>query len=91
MSGASVRIVLDVGDWDRSMAINAPGQSGDPDSAHYRDLMPLWAAGQYVPLLYSRKAVEAAAEQILELSPTRRSLADEERPTQDASVPVASA
>jgi penicillin G amidase len=30
--GASVRIVVDVGDWDKSQWINAPGQSGDPRS-----------------------------------------------------------
>ena len=70
-AGASVRIVLDVGEWDHSMAINTPGQSGDPDSPHYRDLLPLWAAGNYVPLLFSRSAVEQAAEEILDLTPTR--------------------
>jgi penicillin G amidase len=54
---ASVRIVLDVGDWDNSLWINSPGQSGDPFSSHYCDLAPLWAAGEYAPLLYSREAV----------------------------------
>jgi penicillin amidase len=72
-AGASVRIVMDVGEWDRSMAINAPGQSGDPDNAHYRDLLPLWAAGHYVPLLFSRAAVERAAETVLELTPGNES------------------
>jgi penicillin G amidase len=61
MEGASFRMVLDVGRWDESVAINAPGQSGDPQSPFYRNLAPLWVAGQYVPLLYSRPAVEAAA------------------------------
>jgi penicillin amidase len=69
ISGASVRIVLDVGDWDRSMAINSPGESGDPSSAHYSDLLPLWAQGKYVPLLFSREAVEKAAEVVLSLTP----------------------
>jgi penicillin amidase len=69
VSGASFRMVLDVGDWDKSRVINAPGQSGNPNSAHYRDLAPLWAAGDYVPLLYSRAAVENAAEVRLLLSP----------------------
>lgn len=41
--GASVRIVIDVGDWDKSKWINSPGQSGDPRSPHYGDLAPLWA------------------------------------------------
>jgi penicillin amidase len=68
-SGASVRMVLDVGRWDNSVAINSPGQSGDPFSPHYRDLFPLWAAGDYVPLLFSRAAVEREAESVLTILP----------------------
>ena len=56
--GASVRLVMDVGDWDNSLCINAPGQSGDPGSPRYGDLASLWASGDYVPLLYSRARVE---------------------------------
>lgn len=67
--GASVRFVIDVGGWDRSVCINAPGQSGDPASPHYRDLAPLWAAGRYVPMLYGRAAVDAAARRIIRLTP----------------------
>ena len=68
-AGASFRMVLDVGNWDASRAVNTPGQSGDPFSGHYRDLAPLWATGQYVPLLYSRAAVEAAAAEVISLTP----------------------
>lgn len=58
--GASFRMVVDLADPDRSMTINAPGQSGDPRSRHYADLAPLWAKGQYVPMPYSEAAVAAA-------------------------------
>ncbi|GIQ77300.1 penicillin acylase family protein [Bradyrhizobium sp. RD5-C2] len=68
-AGASFRMVLDVGNWDASRTINTPGQSGDPFSGHYRDLAPLWATGQYVPLLYSRPAVEAATAEAISLTP----------------------
>jgi penicillin amidase len=68
-AGASFRMVADVGNWDASMCINAPGQSGDPRSAHYDDLAPLWAAGEYVPLVYSKQAVDDAAELVLKLAP----------------------
>ena len=68
-AGASVRVVLDVGAWDNSMAINTPGQSADPASPHYRDLFPLWAAGTYVPLRFSRPAVESDAEVVMTLTP----------------------
>ncbi|MBB3933776.1 penicillin amidase [Kaistia hirudinis] len=67
--GASFRIVVDVGDWDRSVFINTPGQSGDPRSPHYGDLAPIWAAGGYHPLLYSREAIEAAALFRIDLAP----------------------
>ncbi|WP_426439526.1 penicillin acylase family protein [Bradyrhizobium genosp. P] len=69
IGGASFRMVLDVGQWDASRTINTPGQSGDPFSGHYRDLAPLWATGQYVPLLYSRGAVEAATAEAITLTP----------------------
>jgi penicillin amidase len=68
-SGASVRLVIDVGDWDNSVCINAPGQSGDPGSPHYGDLASLWARGEYVPLLYSRARVEEATVARVRLVP----------------------
>lgn len=67
--GPSFRMILDVGNWDNSLAINTPGQSGDPSSPHYRDLAGSWAAGRYFPLLYSREAVRKAAKQVIELVP----------------------
>jgi penicillin amidase len=68
-SGPSFRIILDVGNWDNSRAMNYPGQSGDPDSPHYRDLVTLWREGRYFPLLYSRKPIERATERIIRLVP----------------------
>ncbi len=67
--GPSFRMVLDVGNWDDSRAINTPGQSGDPSSPHYRDLAGSWAEGKYFPLLYSREAVQKAASKVIELVP----------------------
>jgi len=68
-NGASFRMVLDVGEWDNSRVINTPGQSGDPASPHYNDLFPLWAEGKYVPMLWTRTAVEGAARRVIELRP----------------------
>ncbi len=69
VSGASFRMVTDVGNWDASVAINTPGQSGDPASPHYRDLAPLWAAGRYFPLAYSPAAVEKSTRTRVQLRP----------------------
>ncbi|NYI02298.1 penicillin acylase family protein [Cupriavidus plantarum] len=68
-AGASYRMVLDVGNWDASRAVNTPGQSGNPANPHYRDLAPVWAKGQYFPLVYSRKAVEKESVERVELVP----------------------
>jgi penicillin amidase len=69
--GASFREVLDLADWDRSTATSVPGQSGQPGSPHYGDLLPLWAEGRYFPLLYSRERIEAVAKEKLVLEPAR--------------------
>lgn len=54
---ASYRQILDVGAWDNSVAVITTGQSGHPRSPHYFDQNPLWRAGRYHPLPYSRQAV----------------------------------
>jgi len=68
-SGASYRHILDLADWDRSVFTSTPGQSGQPGSPHYDDLLPTWAEGRYVPLVYSRSAVEENTAHRLLLEP----------------------
>jgi len=75
-SGATFRLVIDVGDWDRSLAMNAPGQSGRPGSTHYDDLAARWGADQSFPLLYSRDAVQAHRSECYMLEPARVSAAE---------------
>ncbi len=70
-AGASFREILDLSNWDNSVGTNVPGQSGQVGSPHYRDLMPLWANGQYFPLLYSREKIEANAKHKLVLEPMK--------------------
>lgn len=67
--GSTFRMVIDVGEWDSSRAVNSPGQSGDPRSPHYSDLFPTWASGESFPLLYSRAAVEANVGARIRLRP----------------------
>jgi penicillin G amidase len=72
VAGASYREIFDLADWDRSLAVNVPGQSGQsgqPGSPHYDDLLPLWREGRYFQLAYSRKAVDAVTTDVLELTP----------------------
>ncbi len=67
--GPSFREVLDLADWDRSVATNAPGQSEWTASPHFQDLARLWAAGTYFPLSFSDRAVLDNAESTLTLQP----------------------
>jgi penicillin amidase len=61
-SGASFRIIADLDDWETAVGANTPGQSGNPDDPHYRDLFPLWANDRYFPVPYRRDRVEAMSE-----------------------------
>ena len=64
---ASYRQVLDLGDWDRSLWVHAPGQSGVPWRAHYDDLAQPWLDGELLPMPFSRPAIEAAAVRVRRL------------------------
>ncbi|MCJ8518835.1 penicillin amidase [Pseudorhizobium tarimense] len=68
-AGASVRLVMDVGNWDNSVCVNTPGQSGDPRSPFYSDLAEPWSRGEYVPLLYSRTRLEAETAHLIRVLP----------------------
>jgi penicillin amidase len=70
--GASYREIFDLADWDRSVAINVPGQSGQPQAKHYDDLLPLWIEGKYFPLSFTKGAVDAVTTDVLYLTPARR-------------------
>jgi penicillin amidase len=56
-AGASYRQVIDVGNWDAATMTNAPGQSGDPRSPFYNNLLKGWAEEGSFPLIYSREKV----------------------------------
>ncbi|MEM7581913.1 MAG: penicillin acylase family protein [Acidobacteriota bacterium] len=68
-AGAAQRILIDVGDWDSSLAINSTGQSEHLFHRHREDQLELWQQGKYHPLPFSRKAVEAASKNTLNLVP----------------------
>ncbi|QJD77363.1 penicillin acylase family protein [Spirosoma rhododendri] len=61
--GATFRILVDTEDWDKTLGINSPGQSGDPASPHYRDLFPIWAENGYFPVFFSKDKIKSVAEQ----------------------------
>ena len=70
-SGGSLKIIVDTENWDNSLGLNNPGQSGDPSSPHYRDLFELWSRGKYFPIFYTREKVESVTEERTALTPAR--------------------
>ena len=69
-SGASFRMVVDVGNWDAARMTNAPGQSGDPRSPFYDNLLENWATEGHVPMLFSREKVAENAVFTIKLRPS---------------------
>jgi penicillin amidase len=69
LAGASYREIFDLSDWDNAVGVNVPGQSGQPGSPHYDDLLSLWAHGQYFPLCYTKQSVDRETTDVLELKP----------------------
>ena len=68
-SASVARYVFDLADWDRSRWIVPTGASGDPDSAHFADQRPRWAAGELIPMLFTRDAIASRASATTRLSP----------------------
>ncbi|HEY8296978.1 MAG TPA: penicillin acylase family protein [Candidatus Baltobacteraceae bacterium] len=67
----SFRAVWDIGNWDAGGIVIPSGESGEPGSAHYRDLSPQWISGRLAALPFSERAVRAATRERLVLVPSR--------------------
>ncbi len=67
--GASYREIIDVSNWDNSVTVNVPGQSGQPESPYYGNLIQYWANDEYFPMAYSRRLVDEKAAHRLRLVP----------------------
>ncbi len=65
---ASLRMVVDVGAWEHCRFSLPGGQSGNPASPHYDDLLAFWRAGTGVPIPWDEPEVAAATIHTLELS-----------------------
>lgn len=66
---SSYRQIIDLADFDRSLAILPGGNSGNPASPHYKDQADLWLRGEYLPMPFSRAAVEESSQGRLFLEP----------------------
>lgn len=69
-SAPSMRMIVPMDDPDGARWISLTGVSGHAFSEHYTDQTDLIARGETVPWVFTRDAVEAAAEDTLTLNPT---------------------
>jgi penicillin amidase len=65
----SMREIVDLSDFDRSLWVIPAGESGQPYSPHYADLLPLWDQGRYEAMAYSAAATARVATDVLTLTP----------------------
>ncbi len=65
---ASWRQIIDLDDFNRSLATLPSGQSGHPGSRHYHDMIEIWRRGEYHPMPWDREEVERHARGRLELA-----------------------
>jgi penicillin G amidase len=70
--GASLRFIIDVGDWDQSGFVLGPGQSGHVFSLHYGDQTALWRAGRYFKI--GTQEGQTSLASVLFLTPLSKSL-----------------
>jgi penicillin amidase len=66
---ASLRFVVEPGDWDRARFVLPAGQSGNPFSPHYADQLPLWQRGDAVVVPMSEEAVRRTTRATLTVGP----------------------
>ena len=67
--GPGYRAVYDLGDLSRSRFVVATGQSGNPFSNHYDDLLSTWSDGRHVTIGGSRLSVQGNGGTTLYLTP----------------------
>jgi len=69
VSGASMRMTVDMGDLDGARWVISSGASGHPWAPHVNDQFEAWAEGRMYPWRFSRGAIEASAAHTLRLRP----------------------
>jgi len=66
---ASLRMAIDVGEWEQARFVLPGGQSGNPFSRHYDDQFQLWRLGDAFPIAWSEAMVERTTRHTLVLKP----------------------
>ena len=67
--GASIRQITDFSDLDKSVQMNTPGQSAQPESPYYGNLAEMSGNAEYFQQAWTRPAVESVTAHRLRLVP----------------------
>lgn len=63
--GPGVRVLFDLGDWNRSRFVLSTGNGGNVSSPRYRDHAAAWASGRDFPLWFERTPPDASVREHL--------------------------
>ncbi|MHB1343860.1 MAG: penicillin acylase family protein [Thermoleophilia bacterium] len=65
----SMRMIVDLDDLDRSLALHTTGQSGHAYHPHYTDMIDLWRNVDHQPIPWRPESVDTATQDRLTLTP----------------------
>lgn len=65
----SMRMIVDLSNWDNALTVHTTGQSGHAYHPHYIDLADLWRNVQYYPMRWSEAVITRDAQAKLTLRP----------------------
>lgn len=67
----SMRQIIDLSNFNNSVWVTTTGESGQPFSAHYSDLVPLWDQNRYQAMLFTAAAVAKDNQALLLMQPAK--------------------
>jgi penicillin amidase len=64
-----MRLIATPGNWDLTRHIIPTGESGNPQSPHYKDQLDAWYSGNTPVFPFSKMAIEKAAKEVILITP----------------------
>ncbi len=68
-SAVSMRHIASPGNWDATRHVIPLGQSGDPQSPHFKDQFDAWQTGTAMIFPFTKSAVEKATQRVVVINP----------------------
>ncbi len=71
-ASVSMRFIAAPFDWDTTRQVIPTGESGDPQSPHWKDQLDAWYSGNTPVFPFTKAAIEKAARETIVLMPTAK-------------------